>query len=143
MEKTYPLHHFPLCTLCADYLTLGFSMTKEEVDEEKIIPKMTKSSEGVGCHRTCFSEQTLSGLNKKSGTQLWEGKLCQHTHGGARASEELRGLRSFLSSLWKGDAILQSVSTPFESQTFIFQTIIAPHSLWGWGDSSAVQISVC
>ena len=48
-------HHPPHCALCTDGLTFSFSVKEEEVDEEKIIPKTTEFSEGVGCYRICFS----------------------------------------------------------------------------------------
>lgn len=44
--KTHPLRHFLRCALCTDGLTFSFRVEEEEVDEEKIIPKMLSSLRG-------------------------------------------------------------------------------------------------
>lgn len=45
--KTHPLRHFLRYALCTtEGLTFSFSVKEEEVDEEKIIPKMLSSLRG-------------------------------------------------------------------------------------------------
>lgn len=68
--KTNPLHHFLRCALCTNSLTFSFNVKEEEVDE-KIIPKMTEFSEGVGCYMFLFNKSgIISGKGSQAGIHV-------------------------------------------------------------------------